>query len=319
MIRAACAIALALALTASVPAAGAQTSTDWMTGLPRANVSVQSWPNGKKVAICFILDVEEWGLYRGPFFRPDTVSRNPDYLNESFREYAIHWGVPRVAQTFASEGVPLTVALNAVFPEDYPETWQQFRAIVPNAPIVAHGMNNTTQLLPLDGSLQDQEAYVRKTLDTIERATGIRPKGWQSPNVQANAQTFTATTAQGISYTLDAMDSDVLSHLKTSAGTLLEIPYPPVPIDMGQFFQRYKAPSEIADLWIDYARELNDEAQADPSLGAVAVVIGVHPFVMGTPDGAVAMRRTLHALKQLPNVWLTDTDAVAEFVAKASR
>lgn len=313
------ALVLGFVLASAVPAAGSAATTDWMTGLPRTTVAIPSWPNGKKVAICFILDVEHWGLYHGPNFRPDTASRNPDYLNESFREYAIHWGVPRVARVFAAEGVPLSVALNAVFPQNYPDTWQTLRSIVPKAPIVAHGMNNSTELLPLNGTLADQEAYVRKTLDTIQQSTGVRPKGWQSPNVEANAQTFTATAAQGITYTLDAMDSDVLSSLQTNAGPLLELPYPTVPVDMGQFFQRSVNASEVADLWMDYARTLDGEAQADPSRPAVAVVIGVHPFVMGTPDGAAAMHRTLQTLKALPTVWLADTDAVAAYAASGGR
>jgi allantoinase len=40
------------------------------------------------------------------------------------------------------------------------------------------------------------------------------------------------------------------------------------------------------------------------------VVIGIHPFVIGTPDGAAAMRRVLSRLKKDDKIWLTDTDAI---------
>ena len=63
-------------------------------------------------------------------------------------------------------------------------------------------------------------------------------------------------------------------------------------------------------LWIDYVSELEREAEADPSREATVIAIGVHPFVMGTPSGAAAMRRVLENLKQRKLVWLTDTDAV---------
>ena len=39
-------------------------------------------------------------------------------------------------------------------------------------------------------------------------------------------------------------------------------------------------------------------------------MIGIHPFVVGTPDGAAAMRRVLARLKKDDMVWLTDTDAI---------
>ena len=40
------------------------------------------------------------------------------------------------------------------------------------------------------------------------------------------------------------------------------------------------------------------------------MVIGIHPFVVGTPDGAAAMRRVLVRLKTDDKVWLTDTAAI---------
>ena len=43
---------------------------------------------------------------------------------------------------------------------------------------------------------------------------------------------------------------------------------------------------------------------------ATTAVIGIHPFVIGTPDGAAALRRVLSRLKKDDQVWLTDTDAI---------
>jgi hypothetical protein len=40
------------------------------------------------------------------------------------------------------------------------------------------------------------------------------------------------------------------------------------------------------------------------------VVIGIHPFVVGTPDGAAALRRVLLRLKADDAVWMADTDAI---------
>ena len=67
---------------------------------------------------------------------------------------------------------------------------------------------------------------------------------------------------------------------------------------------------EIEALWIDYVSELAAEARADPAREATTVVIGIHPFVVGTPDGAAAMRRVLARLKKDDAVWLTDTAAI---------
>jgi allantoinase len=298
-------------LTSAGPAA-AQNTIDWVTGLPREPIHVKAWPDGKKVAVCFVLYVEVWGYGHGPNLRPDMVARDPDVVDESFRQYAIDAGVPRVGRVFNEQGVPLSIALNALFPEKYPDSWKQFRSLVPKAPIIAHGINNSTELLPLGRGLDAQEAYIQRTLSLIEKGTGVKSRGWTSPSVYPNADTFTATAAEGITYTLDAMDSDVLSRLMTKSGPLVLIPYPAVTVDMGQYFERMKQPSDIERLWIDYVAELATEAEAHPDRDATVVAIGIHPFVVGTPDGTAALRRVLENFKSQKLVWVTDVQAVLD-------
>jgi hypothetical protein len=56
--------------------------------------------------------------------------------------------------------------------------------------------------------------------------------------------------------------------------------------------------------------ELVREAEADPSREATIVAIGIHPFVVGTPAGAAALRRVLENFKKQKLVWLADVEAV---------
>lgn len=289
---------------------------DPVTGFPQQSIQVDAWPDGRKVAVCFVFYVEVWGFGHGPNFRPDMITRKPDLVNEYYRQYGINEGITRVARIFDSLDVPISIALSALFPEDRPEIWKQLRAIQPDAPIVAHGMNNSTQQLPLGHGLEAQESYIRKTLDLIEKATGTRPQGWSSPSVYANFNTYTATAAEGIKYSLDAMDSDTLSSLETPSGNLLMIPYPVVTVDMGQNLARKKLTFEIEHLWIDYVTELVREAENDPTKPATVVAIGIHSFVSGTPSGGAALRRVLDRLKQEKLVWFTDVQAVYDHVRK---
>jgi peptidoglycan/xylan/chitin deacetylase (PgdA/CDA1 family) len=299
----------ALLFAAHLASASAQEVADPVTGFARTPVHVAAWPGGKKVAVSFALFVEEFGFGQGPVYRPDMVTRNPDLVNEAFRQYAIDWGIARVGRLFKELDAPLTIVLSAEFPGKYTSVWKEFRAAQPNAPIVAHGMNNTSRQLPLGRGIAEQKDYVRRTLDLIAATTGVRPVGWSSPSVYANGDTAQAVAAEGITYTLDQMDSDIIARLKTP-GTLVLLPYPVVTVDMGQQLARMKSPTEIETLWLDYVLELAAESRADPAREATTVVIGIHPFVVGTPDGAAAMRRVLTRLKKDDAVWLTDTDAI---------
>jgi allantoinase len=259
-----------------------------------------------------VLNVEVWGFGQGPDLLTQMKGRNPDIVDEAFRQYGIDWGIPRVGRLFHDEGVPLSISMNAQFPVQRPELWKQIRALAPTAPIIAHGINNSNQLLPLGRGLNAQSEYIRQTLDLIQKDTGVRPTGWSSPAVYPNGDTFSAAAAEGITYSLDGMDSDTLSRLMTKSGPLLLIPYPPVTVDMGQYLSRDKEPADLERLWIDYVTELAREAEANPRQEATVVAIGIHPFVMGTPAGAAAMRRILENFKQQKLVWVTDTAAVMQ-------
>jgi peptidoglycan/xylan/chitin deacetylase (PgdA/CDA1 family) len=287
-----------------------ENTNDWLTGLPRQPIHVKAWPDGKKVAVCFIFYVEVWGFGHGPNFRPDMVARDPDVVDESFRQYAVNWGIPRVGRLFNEEGLPVSIALNALFPQKNPDVWKQLRSLIPKAPIIAHGINNSTELLPLGRGVDEQEAYIRRTLDLIEKDTAVRSHGWTSPSVFPNADTFTATAAEGITYSLDGMDSDILSRLSTKSGPLVLIPYPAVTVDMGQYLERFKEPSDLERLWVDYVTALAKEAEAHPDREATIVAIGIHPFVVGTPNGAEALRRVLENFRNQKLVWVTDVEAV---------
>jgi peptidoglycan/xylan/chitin deacetylase (PgdA/CDA1 family) len=292
--------------------AGAAPKPDLVTGFPKEVHEQKEWMPGKKVAVCFILYVEVWGFGQGPVFRPDMASRNPDLVNEAFRRYAIDFGIERTGSVFQEEDIPFSIALSAQFPAQEPEAWARFRAVAPKCAILAHGMNNSSAQLPMGRGVAEQEAYIKKTLDMIEKETGVRPRGWSSPSVYNNADTFRACAASGLAYTLDSMDSDYISFLQTPEGKIEEIPYPPVTVDMGQYLGRNREPEDMEKLWINYVTELSIEADKHPERNATIVAIGLHPFVVGSPNGASALRRTLETLKKLPNVWVTDTESISQ-------
>src|SRR5262249_57234670 len=103
------------------------------------------------------------------------------------------------------------IVLNAEFPAKHALVWKEFRATQPNAPIMAHGMNNSNRGLPLGRGLAAQKAYIRETLDLIAGATGVRPTGWSSPSVYSNGDTMQAVCPDGLHYTTHSTGSGTIS------------------------------------------------------------------------------------------------------------
>src|SRR5262249_13748333 len=147
----------------------------WVTRFPREPLHVAACPGGRKVAVSFALFVEVFGFGQGPVLRPDLATRYPDLANEAFRQCSIDWGNPRGRRLSKELDVPLTIVLNAAFPGKHASVWKELRAVQPNAPIIAHGMNNPSNGLPLGRGLAEQKAYIRRTLDLIAGTTGVKP------------------------------------------------------------------------------------------------------------------------------------------------
>ena len=111
------------------------------------------------------------------------------------------------------------------------------------------------------------------------------------PSVYPNADTFTATAAEGISYSLDAMDSDVLSRLTTKSGPLVLIPYPVVTVDMGQYLQRSKDPRDMERLWIErHIRKQHIVHLRDRAAQSMLVEMAYDKVIEIEPSARVALR-----------------------------
>src|SRR6185312_129010 len=84
-----------------------------------------TFPNGKRLAVIFTINLEYWELFRdhqqeplfpgGPMTLPHSLPGNvADYTNWTWREYGQRVGVWRVFDLFDRYKVPASCTLNAV-------------------------------------------------------------------------------------------------------------------------------------------------------------------------------------------------------------
>ena len=266
---------------------------------------------GKKVAVSFALFVETFGFGQGPVFRPDLATRNPDLVNEAFRQYAdrlghparrpavqgarrsAHHGAERGVSRRTSGGMEGIPRLAADCADHRP--WHE----------------QHQPLMPIGRGVAEQRAYVRQTLDTIAAATGAAPTGWSIAERLCRPRYHAGDRRRG-HHLHDRPDGFRRHRAAEDAGRSAG-----AAAVSGRHRRHGPSARTHEDAAVRSRRsgsttcsELAHEARADPSRAATTVVIGIHPFVIGTPDGAAALRRVLTRLKTDDAVWLTDTAAI---------
>jgi peptidoglycan/xylan/chitin deacetylase (PgdA/CDA1 family) len=116
---------------------------------------------------------------------PPTVGLVPDPANCGWRDYGMRVGIWRLADVLDRHGMRTCALVNAEVCELYPELVEEGRAR--GWTWLAHGHDNSTFQTGME---RDEELdYLRRMTETIETATGTRPRGWLGPALTETFET----------------------------------------------------------------------------------------------------------------------------------
>lgn len=156
---------------------------------PNAN-----WPGGAKIAVQFVLNIEEGaensvihGDGQSERFLSDVLG-TPEFNNrhqsiESAFEYGSRVGVWRVLDTFKEYGLPITTFTCAAAAEKTPHIIE--RVLEDGHEIASHGLRWITYQYMYR---ETEREHVRRATEIFERMLGRQPLGWytgrDSPNTR---------------------------------------------------------------------------------------------------------------------------------------
>ncbi|MBL4629426.1 MAG: polysaccharide deacetylase family protein, partial [Roseicyclus sp.] len=154
-------------------------------------------PNGKRVAVWVILNVEEWRIEK-PMPRtvlPPPMGQPllPDVPNWSWHEYGMRSGFWRQWKALTNRNIPVSLAINGHVCESYPRV--AGAALDAGWEFMGHGF--------LQGpmhKLDDQESAIVAALDGIETFCGTRPRAWESPGLTETEDTLDLLRKHGVDY-----------------------------------------------------------------------------------------------------------------------
>ncbi|HEY1969516.1 MAG TPA: polysaccharide deacetylase family protein [Pseudonocardia sp.] len=265
-----------------------------------------SLPDGKRLAVWVGLNIEHYSVgVPAVSLAGFTANLAPDPLNQGWRDYGPRVGLWRVVDILDRLGLPVTSSVNSEVTYRYPEIIEEGRAR--GWCWVAHGANNSSY--PANLNPQAEQAYLREVTETIEAATGSRPRGWLGPALTESWHTGELLTELGYTYTLNWAVDDEPFRLRSG---LISVPYSSEVNDLPAFVLHKMSGLEFRDVLIDQFDQLLADGADRPRI----MGFGLHPFLVGQPYRAKHLATALeHMAAHRDDVWFATSDEIAAWYA----
>ncbi len=264
-----------------------------------------TWPEGKRLAIYFGLNLEHFAFGEGLGAELAPGGPQPDVLNYAWRDYGNRVGAWRMLELFDALDLPATVLANAAMYDYAPELMAAFRAR--GDEVAGHGCTNSERQSTLPEA--QERALIIEATEAIRAAEGVAPAGWLSPWIAESPATPDLLAEAGYRYTLNWCMDDQPVWMRTRAGRLLSIPYPQELNDIPAIVARKDSAADFADMIIDTFDEMRTQSQGQ----ALVMGVALHPYITGQPFRLKHLRRALeHIARHRDEVWITHAGEISQ-------
>jgi allantoinase len=284
-----------------------------MTSIPDTFV----WPNGTKLAVSIILNVEEGAeqnILDGdkgpePVDELGAVPKRPMRVhgNESNYRYGIKAGWPRILALLDRHRLEPTVTAAALALERAPQIAQDI--VARGWEVAAHGYRWSHQFWMDEARERD---FIVRARDSIRATTGQTPKGWLSRYLLTE-NTRRILAEEGFAYHMDDYSGDMpfWDRVETAAGPK-EMVVTPYAIDTNDM-KMWVAPALSPRDWAEYAIDTFDVLLAEARDGQARMMnFGLHLRIVGRPGRIGALDRVLaHIAAHRDEVFVGSRSAMA--------
>ena len=270
--------------------------TERITYSPIAGRPPLKLPNGARMAVWVIVNVEEWDIKqtmpRTVLTPPAGGSPMPDIPNWAWHEYGNRVGFWRMLKVFDDYEIPGVLAINGVALAAYLPIVEAAKAR--NWEFMGHGFTQRNMQ-----KVENERDDIRKTADVIEAATGKRPRGWLGPGLTETWETPDLLKQEGYEYVADWVLDDQPVWLKTTTTSpIVNVPYTQECNDVAMMLIQHHKASEYYDRAVDQFEQIYEDS-AD---SARVMALVVHPYIMGAPHRLKHFRRIFETIRQKPDV-----------------
>jgi peptidoglycan/xylan/chitin deacetylase (PgdA/CDA1 family) len=279
-----------------------------------ANPPDPRWPGGARVAVNFVLNVEEGSepsVQDGEGYTEtnlteaaarNQIARGRDLAAESMFEYGSRVGVWRVLRIFAERGVPLTIFGCALALERSPDLAAAIRAA--GYDVCSHGWR-WIKHFELDEATERE--HIARAVQSLTRTTGAPPAGWYcryGPSVNTRRL---VVEHGGFLYDSDYYGDELPFWSDVQGKPHLIVPYTMTTND-GKFFGGIGP----GDDWLAWCRDHFDVLRAEGDAGRPRMMsVGLHARIIGHPARALALMKLLDHMTAKGGVWFAPRVEIA--------
>lgn len=294
--------------------------------VPETVAAAFRWPDGIRAAAAVTFDVDAESAILAD--APEAAARLSVMTHQA---YGPRTGVPRLLRILARQGVRATFFVPGHTADRFPDAVRAIRDA--GHEIGHHGYCHEPVFR---ATAEDEETYLLRGLEALDRVLGIRPAGYRAPWWETTYRTPALLARHGFRYDSSLMDADrpyVLdatadpdADATAEAGSSSARPRAPrsptlveIPIQWGlDDWEQYaflpgltgsgviESPAKVEEMW-------TLELAAQVAEGG-CFVLTMHPFLTGRASRAAALERLLELMRSIEGLWIATLGQIAAHV-----
>jgi peptidoglycan/xylan/chitin deacetylase (PgdA/CDA1 family) len=264
------------------------------------------WPHGAKCAVAMTFDIDT-----DSFLHLEYGKRVPDMISTTSWLRYDEIAVPRILRIYKELGLKQTFFYPAWCMETYPELVEQI--LEGGHEIAHHGYlhENANQL-----TLEDERAWLRRSIEIIERMTGRRPRGYRAPVYNYSRHTTDLLAEEGFLYDATLMADDVPYVMASRAGEVIELPSHWALDDWPQFAHNIELQYTMTIRSPDEAFAVY-RSEFDSAWRHGGLWIGVwHPWLTARLARAEKLVEFIRYMMAKGDVWIAPMEEIARHVRR---
>jgi allantoinase len=270
---------------------------------PLSTRGVLRWPQDARLALCVIVVLEhmEWeappGSYQVPNLAGGSAPRAfPDYARLSHREYGHRVGIFRALDVLDKYSIKATVAMDALTAENYPYLVRH--CLDRGCEVIGHGIS-VSRMITSNMSLEEEDEYIRASIESLIRATGTAPQGWLGPEYGESTRTPQLLARAGLRYVCDWANDEQPYPMKTDQGQLFALP---IMLELDDVIALAHRRVTI-DSYGGMLKQGFDTMYRDGSSSGRLMVLNLHPWLIGQPFRIGVLDDALGHIMRHQGVW----------------